>query len=141
MAQKSAARGSVPGHGPAGSPARLEAARRFSIEAAQLCADRRCRDVRVLEVAGLSPVCDYFVIANAASARQMKSVSRDLEELAQQHDLPALGSSRRSEPNDRWVAIDLVDVIVHLFSEEARLFYDLDNLWGDATQVQWARET
>lgn len=117
---------------------RLDSARRFAIDAALLCADRRCRDVRVLEVAGLSPVCDFFVLANAAGARQMTTIVREIEELAQQHDMPEIGG-QRSEPNDRWMAVDLVDVIVHLFSEEARLFYDLDNLWGDAQEVLWAR--
>jgi ribosome-associated protein len=118
---------------------RLDEARRFAIEAAQLCADRRCRDVRVLEVAGLSPICDFFVLASAAGARQMGTIVREIEDLAARNDLPELGG-RRSQPNDRWMAVDLVDVIVHLFSEEARLFYDLDNLWGDAREVVWARK-
>ena len=117
---------------------RLESGRRFSIEAARLCADRRCRNVRVLDVSGLSPICDYFVLATGASERQMGTVARDVEELADGFDLRPLQSTRRGEPNERWVAIDLVDVIVHVFSEEARLFYDLDNLWGDAREIHWS---
>ena len=116
---------------------RMENARRYSIEAARLCADRRCKGVRVLDVSGLSPVCDFFVIATGASDRQMRTVAREAEELAGQFDLRPLQSTRRGEPNDRWVAIDLVDVIVHVFSDEARQFYDLDNLWGDAKEVDW----
>ena len=119
---------------------RLEQARQFSIEAARLCADLRCRDVNVLDVAGLSPVCDFFVIATAGSARQMKTVVRDVTELSERFDLRPMSGTHRSEPNERWVAIDLVDAIVHLFNEEARLFYDLDNLWGDAKQVSWQRD-
>lgn len=118
--------------------ARLDTARRFGVDAARLCAARRCRNVRVLEVAQLSPVCDFFIIATAASARQMRTVARELEEHARGFDLRALRSTHREEPNERWVAIDLVDVIVHLFSEEARQFYDLDGLWGDAPEIQWA---
>jgi ribosome-associated protein len=121
------------------SPERLEQARRFSIEAARLCADLKCRDVRVLDVTGVSPVCDFFVIATAASHRQMKTITRDVAELSVRFDLRPMTGMHRSEPNDRWHAIDLVDVIVHLFSEEARHFYDLDALWGDAPQVDWQR--
>ena len=117
--------------------ARLELARAFAVEAARLCADRRASNVKALDLAGLSPVCDFFVVATANSARQMASIGRELEELAQAHDLRPLHSVRRAEPNDRWVAIDLVDVIVHLFSDEARLFYDLDNLWGEAASLDW----
>ena len=117
-------------------PARLQAARAFAMEAARLCADRRCRDVRVLQVAGLSPVTDFFVLANAASARQMRSIAREVEELAGRHDLPPLAA--HAEANETWTAIDCVDVILHLFSEKARAFYDLDNLWGDASEVPWS---
>ena len=122
------------------SPERLERAREYAIAAARLCADLKCRDVRVLDVAGLSPVTDFFVLATAAGQRQMKTVARETAELGPQYDLKAMGRGHRDDPNDRWTAIDLVDVIVHVFSEEARLFYDLDNLWGDAREVLWARE-
>ena len=116
---------------------RIADARAYAIEAARLCADRRCANVRVLDVTGLSPVCDFFVLATANSARQMGSVAREAEELSAEYDLRPLYSVRRAEPNDRWVAIDLIDVIVHVFADEARLFYDLDNLWGDAKSVDW----
>ena len=116
---------------------RIDQARAYAIEAARACADRRCRNVRVLDVTGLSPVCDFFVLATAASARQLSSVSREVEDLAVERDMRPLGRVRRAEPNERWVAVDAVDVIVHLFSDEARLFYDLDNLWGDGKEVDW----
>lgn len=92
--------------------------------------------MRILQVAGLSPVTDFFVLANAAGARQMRTIAREIEELASGHDLPPLAA--HPESNDRWMAIDCVDVIVHLFSEDARAFYDLDNLWGDATEISWS---
>ena len=116
---------------------RIADGRAYAVEAARLCADRRCGNVKVLDVTGVSPVCDFFVLATAGSARQMGSVARETEEIAGDYDLRPIHSVRRAEPNERWVAIDLVDVIVHVFSDEARLFYDLDNLWGDAKEVDW----
>ena len=59
--------------------------------------------MKVLDLTGLSPVCDFFVLATATSGRQMGSVARETEELAGDYDLRALHSVRRAEPNDRWV--------------------------------------
>ena len=140
MAQSAAKRARQVGTGAEEREARLARARAFSVDAARLLADRRCRDVNVLEVAGISPVTDFFVLATATSGRQMRTLARDMEELAPEHDLRPLGRGHRGETNERWIAIDLVDVVVHIFSAEARLFYDLDHLWGDAKQVPWARE-
>ena len=123
---------------PLPSTTRLQDAQAFAIAAARLCADRRCRDVRVINVAGISPITDFFILANANSSRQMKAICREVEEVAQEHKLAPLAAAQPS--NDRWMAIDCVDVIVHLFSDEARAFYDLDSLWGDATEVRWTRD-
>jgi ribosome-associated protein len=71
----------------------------------------------------------------------MWSVAQQVEEIAKERDYHALFSPKRSdEGGDRWISLDLIDVIIHLFSEEARTFYDLDALWSDAEQVAWARE-
>lgn len=120
--------------------ARLERARQFCIEAAQLCADLKCRDVKVLNVTGISPMCDFFLLATGASPRQMRSVAMQLIELADKYDLDAMNPTKRHEGDERWIALDLVDVVAHLFAEDARLFYDLDNLWGDVPEVRWFDE-
>lgn len=120
--------------------ARLERARQFCVEAAQLCADLKCRDVKVLDVAGVSPMCDYFLLATGASPRQMRSVAEQVKELGEKYDLDAMNPTKRHEGDEQWIAIDLVDVVAHLFAEDARLFYDLDNLWGDVPEVRWSDE-
>jgi ribosome-associated protein len=117
--------------------ARRERALSFCTEAARLCADLKCRDVKVLDVTGKSPVTDFMILATGASPRQMRSVVDQVEDLGKEHDLHAINPTKRSEGGERWTAIDLVDVVVHVFSEEARLFYDLDSLWGDAPEVRW----
>lgn len=110
-------------------------ARRFAIGLARLAADTRCHSVVVLDVAGLSPVCDYFVIASGTSARQMGTVIQDAMELAAKHDYPSISSTGRDGAS--WALVDFVDVVFHVFTDEARRFYDLDNLWGDARRVEW----
>lgn len=89
-------------------------------------------------MSGLSPVCDFFVIANGTSPRQMRTVADDVVELAESKNFAPMGESGLDGAT--WILVDCVDVIVHLFSEEARQYYDLDNLWGDARRVEWSVE-
>lgn len=65
----------------------------------------------------------------------MRSVCDDLAEMAQQRGTRPLTQS--GTDGESWMLIDFVDVVVHVFSQEARLFYDLDGLWGDAKPVEW----
>ena len=114
---------------------RTEAARAFAIDAARLAANTRCHDVNVLDVRGLCPVADYFVIATGTSARQMRTVIDELHELGESKSYSPL--ARSGYEGESWMLLDCVDVLVHVFSDMARLYYDLDGLWGDAKRVQW----
>ena len=114
---------------------RTEAAKAFAIEAARLAANTRCHDVTVLDVRGLCPVADYFVIATGTSARQMRTVIDELQELGEAKSYSPL--ARSGYEGESWMLLDCVDVLVHVFSDMARLYYDLDGLWGDAKRVQW----
>lgn len=92
----------------------------------------------VLDVAGLSPVTDFYVIGTGTSARQMKTVMEEVEELAPQRGMGCMG--RSGYDGTSWLLCDLVDVVVHVFDQEARMFYDLESLWGDARRVEWKQE-
>jgi ribosome-associated protein len=116
----------------------LGQSRQFAIECARLVANTRCHNVVVLDVSGLSPVTDFFVLATGTSARQMKTVMEDVEELAEQRKVGCLG--RSGYEGETWMLCDMVDVIVHVFSPDARMYYDLDSLWGDARRVEWREE-
>jgi ribosome-associated protein len=106
----------------------------FALEAAKLAANTRCHNVVVLDVRGLSPVCDYFVLGSGTSARQMRSVADEIVELAEKKGNKSI--HKDGYEGESWILVDFVDVIVHLFSDEARAYYDLDNLWGDATREE-----
>jgi ribosome-associated protein len=118
--------------------ARAAAARKFAIESARLAASTRCHSVVVLDVGGLSPVCDYFVIATGTSPRQMRTVADDIVEFANSQGFAPLNESGLE--GQTWLLVDCIDVIIHLFNEEARHYYDLDNLWGDAKPVEWEQK-
>ncbi|MEE8153499.1 MAG: ribosome silencing factor [Phycisphaerales bacterium] len=112
--------------------------RDFVIEAARLLADRHCENVLLLDVRGLSQVCDYVLLGSGTSDRQMKSLAEDLEELGGANDNPVFRSSR--DTSLTWIVIDFVDLVAHLFEPDQRAYYDLESLWSDAESVQWQRE-
>ena len=114
---------------------RIEAARKFAIAAAKMAKEMHCSNIIVLDVSAISPITDFFVIATGTSARQMRSVCDDMLELGDETDFSA-----RAKPNaggDQWILADFVDVVAHFFTDDARRFYDLENLWGDAKVVDW----
>ena len=113
----------------------MDASRQFAIDSARLLADTRCNHVVVLDVSRVSPVTDFLVIATGTSPRQMKTACDDLQEMAEPRDFKPL--SRAGDDGVNWSCIDFVDVVVHVFSQEARMFYDMDGLWGDAHKVEW----
>jgi ribosome-associated protein len=95
--------------------------------------------VAVLDVRGLSPVTDYFVIATGTSPRQMRTVVDEVAELGEARNYAAL--SRSGTDGESWMLTDFIDVVVHVFSQESRMYYDLDGLWGDAKRVEWSDAT
>jgi ribosome-associated protein len=114
---------------------RYEDAQRFAIDAARLASQTHCSNIVVLDVSSISPVTDFFVIATGTSPRQMRTVCDEVEELGEPRAFKAL--SRAGYEGDHWILVDFVDVVVHLFNGEARLFYDLENLWGDGKKIEW----
>jgi len=112
-------------------------AKEFAVAAARMAADTRCTNVVVLDVSKISPITDYLVLATGSSARQMRSVCDDIEELAKPMGYRAL--TRAGHEGETWILTDFVNVVVHVFSAEARGYYDLDSLWGDGDKVAWER--
>lgn len=111
--------------------------REFAIDAARLLADNRCEDVRLLDVTGLSQVCDYILIGSGTSDRQVRSVSQKLGELGKERGEHVFRSSR--DDSATWVVTDFVDLVVHVFAPSHRAYYDLEGLWADGRPVDWKR--
>ena len=105
----------------------------FALIAAKIAAERRCRDIVVLDLRGKSPATDYFVIATGTSDRQMRSVAEEICEEAKKMRLQLFG--RAGFEQARWILLDFIDVVIHLFDSEYRDYYDLDLLWGDAEKL------
>ncbi len=110
-----------------------EDARDFALAAARIASDNKIEAVTVLDLRGLSTLADYFVIGTGTSTRQMHAVLDDLAEHAATLGRKAFHVADATDAS--WMLADYVDVVVHLFDEEHRSYYDLDGLWGDAPRV------
>ena len=121
------------------TPEQQERARAFAVGAAQMMRDDKCTDVLVLDLRGRSQVTDFFVIGSGTSQRQMRSSAMHAADLAKELGLPIMKDNLGDRDSD-WFIIDGVDVVVHLFEPETRLFYDLEMLWGDAPRIDWRRD-
>ena len=117
------------------STVQAPAARQFAVEVARLLSNTRCNNIAVLDVTGISPVTDFLVLGTGTSPRQMKTAADDAAEYGEPRNFRCL--SRCGDSTGQWILIDLVDVVIHLFSADARQFYDLDGLWGDAKKIEW----
>jgi ribosome-associated protein len=112
------------------SRAELEAQARL---AAQVCLDSKANDVVLLDLHGVTDMTDYFVIASGTSDTHVRSVA--------EHVVEALGAAgvrvRAADgvAHGRWVVLDFVDFVVHVFHPSMRAFYQLERLWGDAREL------
>ena len=102
--------------------------------AAQAAFDKKAEDVQVLDLTELSDVCDYFVIATGANNRQVDAIVDEVEEkvvdTCGEHPFSIEGREQKT-----WLLMDYGSVVVHVFTPEARDFYRLEKLWGDAPQL------
>jgi ribosome-associated protein len=94
----------------------------------------KAQDIRVLDVSEVSGFTDYFVIATGSSTRHVRTLADKAREAA---DRTGAGRTRvEGLEACRWVLIDALDVVVHVFVEEAREFYGLERLWDEAESVE-----
>jgi len=95
--------------------------------------DKKGQEIRVIEIGKISTIGDYFVIANGSNPSQVAALVEGVEEALAKEGV----SPKRIEGvgNSKWVLMDYTDVIVHIFSREDRMFYDLERIWRDGGDV------
>ncbi len=110
-----------------------------SKEIAILCARiadaKKAEDILIFDVRKLTSITDFFVICNGFNERQLQSIASEIESQLHSHGIHGVGIEGYT--NGRWILMDYVDVVVHLFDREMRHFYDLELLWGDAPKLLW----
>ena len=106
--------------------------------AAELALTKKAENVISMELKGLTSTCDYFVICNGTSDIQVKAISDAIADgLTEEGEKPWHIEGTEGK---RWILLDYVDVVVHVFDEETRDYYQLERLWGDAKTVEFADE-
>lgn len=108
----------------------VEESRKYAELAAQAVLNKKAIDVKILDLKGVTSIADYFVVCTAESEVQVKAIADAVETGLQQNGWKPWHVEGKS--NLKWVLLDYVDIVVHVFYKDAREFYGLDNLWGDA---------
>jgi ribosome-associated protein len=101
---------------------------------ARVLLERKALDLVVLEVKNLSSFTDYFLICSGRSDRQVQALASHLEEKLGGEGIHPLGVEGKRE--GRWILMDYGEVIVHVFYQPVREFYDLERLWSEAPRVE-----
>ena len=105
----------------------------LALDAARIAREKNCTDITVIDLTGISPATNYFVIATGTSARQARTVVDEIsvEAKKQGHQRFGIAGYDKGE----WILLDFVTVVVHIFSPDQREYYNLEMLWGDAEQL------
>ena len=105
-----------------------------ALSCARHAIDKKAENVKVLDLSGLSSFTDYFVICSGNSDRQVAAIGESIEKSMKQAGHELVSSEGGSE--GRWVLMDFGDVVVHIFLDALRDYYDLESLWADAPRVK-----
>ena len=94
---------------------------------------KKGQDIKLLKTGGITVLADYFVICSATSAPHIKALADEVDKCLSELGEPPI--RREGYRSGSWVLLDFGCVIVHLFQEEARQFYNLERLWSDAESI------
>ena len=117
------------------SRSELELTRHMAETAARAAAGMFARDVTIIDLRDLVSYTDYFVVASAETERQTRRIVEEvLDKMREEGYRPR---SRRVDEGTSWISLDFLDVVVHVFTDEARDYYRLESLWRGAPQTRW----
>jgi ribosome-associated protein len=105
----------------------------LALEAARIARDRNCTDITVLDLTGISPATNFFVIATGTSDRQCRTVADEISTAAKEQGHQRFGIAGYDK--GQWILLDYVSVVIHIFDHEHRDYYNLEMLWGDAKHL------
>ncbi len=112
--------------------------RDLAIGVAQIADGMRGTDITILDVGSTLAITDYFVIASGTSIRQLKAMSEEIVKALKRQGVQRLFMSGQQDGG--WILIDFGEIVVHLFSRDARSHYQLEALWKDAEVLPWEGE-
>ena len=112
----------------------MDISRKMAKTACDALSEKKAEDLRIIEISEISPLADYFIIATGANTNQIQAMVDAVdEELSKTgYQVKQIEGNR----NSSWILMDYNDIIVHIFSKEDRLFYDLEKIWTDGKRIE-----
>ena len=110
-----------------------------ALRAVNAALERKAKDLVILNVKEISAFADYFIICSGTSDRQVRAVAAAIQENLKKEDILPLGVE--GETAGQWILMDYDDVIIHIFLDPVRTFYDLERLWSEAPRMDVPDET
>lgn len=107
-----------------------------AIEIAKLMQDGKGQDVVLLDISGLNSWTDYFVIVTVTSSTMQQGLYKQIKDYIKSNDLEIHLTNKKTPDGDDWCLVDLGVIVVHLMSEDARAFYDLEKLWHAGKTIE-----
>jgi len=92
-------------------------------------AEKKSSNTQIIDISGISVFADYFIIADGSNQNQIQAMCEAVEEALQKSGISV--KQVEGNKNSSWILMDYGEIIVHVFSKEDRLFYDLERIWGD----------
>ena len=111
----------------------IEQSRQMAKLACEALADKKGEDIRVIDIAGISVLADYFIIANGTNQNQLQAMRDAADEALYKAGVKV--QQIEGNQSSTWILMDYGDIIIHIFSKEDRLFYDLERTWRDGKVV------
>lgn len=105
---------------------------------AKFAGDKKAKDILLLNMEGLSPVTDYYVICSAGNTTQVRTIADNIEDELAKEEI--FVNHKEGYQDNHWVLLDYGDVVAHIFLEEERDFYNLEHLWADAPSEAFVEE-
>ena len=107
----------------------MDSAKKMAQIAYNAMEDKKAEDIRIIEIGEISTIADYFIIANGTNSSQVQALVDSVDEALSKAGI----EPQRIEGNrsSNWILMDYGDIVIHIFSKEDRLFYDLERIWRD----------
>lgn len=113
----------------------MDEAKALVLEAAQAASAKKADNILILDVSEQLVITDYFLICSGNTERQVRTIAEEVERRLSERRMKAF--RREGEREGRWVLLDYVDFVVHIFRREDRDYYRLERLWSDAPVVEF----
>ncbi len=120
-------------------PERVAKALEHAVHCAQIADDNRAKDVLLLDLRNATPLLDFIVVATASTRRLGNAIAIEIDVEMKKIGELKLGMEGTEEGS--WILIDYGDFVIHLFTPEARSYYALEEIWGDAPRLDWRDPT